>query len=404
MGAIPLEESLNRILEAWKTCGRKKKEEYVPLWEGAGRILAGDLYSPIDQPPFHRSPIDGYAVRAGDTKGASKETPVSLRVIDQVMAGECSEKEITAGTAVRIMTGAPIPKGADSTIRQEDTNCGEDTVELYKNLKPHENICDRGEDYKKGDCLLKKGDKLDWISIGIAAGMGYETIPVYQKPRIALYTTGDEVILPGNTLGPGKIYNSNLYMAGCRLMELGNRPYDIGTAEDSPLEMKNKLKEACETADLVITTGGVSVGKKDIMHDALSLLGAKRLFWKINSKPGSPVIGSVYENTIIISLSGNPFGAAANLELLVRPVIAEMSGDKSLRPQAVTAVMADDFKKASTGRRFIRAILNQGQVTLPRGLHSSGVLGSMKGCNCFIDIEAGNQGLKKGDLVHVLLL
>lgn len=406
MGAITIEESLELFSEAWRAIGRNRESSVVSvsLFQAIGRILAEDLCAPIDQPPFARSPIDGYAVQAADIGDASGEHPVSLQVIDQVLAGEYPTGEVTSGTAVRIMTGAPIPPGADCTIRQEDTDYGEETVRIFKSAAVHDNICDRGEDYKRGTCLLRQGEKLDAIGIGIAASMGYLQIPVYKKPRIALITTGDEVVLPGIPLEPGKIYNSNLYVVGSRLMELGNEPCLIQAVGDSAEEMKAALEAASREAELIITTGGVSVGKKDIMHDALKLLGAERLFWKIDSKPGSPVIGSVFGSTIIISLSGNPFGAIANLELMVRPVVAEISGDDSWKPKRITAVMEDAFKKASPGRRFIRAVCCQGKVTLPQGLHSSGVLGSMKGCNCFIDIEAGNRGLKPGDEVTIILL
>lgn len=404
MDEITLEESVRMLFKAWEFSGRKMGREVLPLFDGIGRILAEDLTAPMDQPPFSRSPIDGYAVRAADTKGASRDNPSVLMVAGQVMAGEYPKMAAAPGTAIRIMTGAPIPSGADCTVRQEDTDYGEDRVCIYREHKIHDNVCDQGEDYREGDCLLKKGEKLDAVSIGIAASMGYDKVPVFEKPKIALFTTGDEVVPPGVQLKPGKIYNSNLYVAGCRLRELANQPVQTGAVKDSPEDMAWRLKEAGTFADLIITTGGVSVGKKDIMHDALRELGAERLFWKINCKPGSPVIGSVFHKTIIISLSGNPFGAIANLELLVRPVLAKMSQDNTLCPRPVQAVMAGEYKKASPGRRFLRAVYENGRVTLPEGLHSSGVLGSMKGCNCFIDIEAGSRGLKKGDQVRAVLL
>lgn len=406
MGAITIEASLELFAEAWRTCRKETRmgTESVPLFQAIGRILAEDLAAPMDQPPFDRSPIDGYAVRSADIRGASQDHPVSLQVVGQVLAGEYPTFGVKPGTAVRIMTGAPIPTGADCTIRQEDTDYGEETVRIGKPAAVHENICDQGEDFKQGTCLLYEGEKLDAVRIGIAASMGYAHIPVYRKPKIALITTGDEVVLPGTPLEPGKIYNSNLYVVGCRLRELGNEPYLIRAVKDSAKEMRDAMELACQEADVIITTGGVSVGKKDILHDALTLLGARRLFWKIDSKPGSPVIGSVYGQTLIVSLSGNPFGALANLELLVRPVIAHISGDESWRPKHAMAVMTEPFEKASPGRRFVRACCCQGSVSLPQGLHASGVLGSMKGCNCFIDIEAGNQGLKPGDEVNIILL
>lgn len=404
MSAVTIEEAQRQLLEAAEERMAWMGIEKVPLFDGLGRMLADDLVSPIDQPPFPRSPIDGYALRAADLSEASLEHPARLTVVGQVMAGEVAEARVLPGTAVRIMTGAPIPEGADCTIRQEDTDCGEEEVRVYRPVKAHDNICDQGEDFKTGDCLLKEGRKLDAVCLGIAAGMGYAFLPVYRKPKVALLTTGDEVVMPGEALGPGKIYNSNLFVIGGRLKELGIQPVLMKAVKDSPEEMKKELEEAVACADLVVTTGGVSVGKKDIMHDALNLLGAKRLFWRIACKPGSPVIGSVYQGRVIVSLSGNPFGAVANLELLVRPLLAKLGRDEGLVPILSEGIMESCFKKASPRRRFIRAVYEEGKVRLPEGLHSSGVLGSMIGCNCFIDIEAGNPGLMPGDRVKTVLL
>lgn len=380
------------------------KIQQCSLQDALGRIAAKDIYAPVSQPPFDRSPLDGYALRAYDSKGASREYPVTLMVIDEVMAGAVSEEEVRQGTAIRIMTGAPIPKGATCVIRQEDTNYGETQVQIYKELEDHNNICDTGEDFHKGQCLIRGGTKLDAVSIGVLASSGISQICVYNQIKMALITTGDEVMEPGLFLENGKIYNSNKYLLNARLEELGMKQVYLETVKDCVKDMVISIEKCIEDVDLIVTTGAVSVGKKDIMHEVLEVIEAKPLFWKVEAKPGTPILASVYKDKLLINLSGNPFAAIVNLELMVRPVLAKLSRDQQYMPLKKQGVMACDFRKASPMRRFVRAFYEDGQITLPKGRHVAGVLGSMKGCNCLIDIPAGNEGLEMGDRVCVLIL
>ena len=227
-------------------------------------------------------------------------------------------------------------------------------------------------------------------------------MPVYRQPRIVLLTTGDEVVEPGIPLPEGKIYNSNMTMLSARLRELGIESFHMEAVKDDPTVMSEKLKEAAKAADMIITTGGVSVGKKDIMHESLRLMGAERIFWRVKMKPGMPTLFSAYKKTSditatdhcasereipIISLSGNPFGVAVSIELLIRPALEKMMQDPSIGLKEVNGIMADNFEKGIKGRRFIRAYLENGKFHLPNGLHSNGVLSSMAGCNCLIDTK-----------------
>ena len=252
--------------------------------------------------------------------------------------------------------------------------------------------------------MIEKGTKLGYVEQAILASMGCAKVPVYKMPRIALLTTGDEVTTPGSELLPGKIYNSNQTMIAARMNEFGIRPVIIETIKDDPDVMAERLKEIAPDVDVVITTGGVSVGKKDIMHGALPKIGAERIFWRVMLKPGTPTIFSVYKGLPIISLSGNPFGAMANFELLVRPMLAKMMQDPSILPIRLQSKMADPFPKASRGRRFIRGIWKEGRVYMPDGLHSSGVLSSLQGCNCMVDIKPGTDKLSEGDEVEIVLI
>lgn len=378
--------------------------EEVELRCAIGRILAEDIVAIQPQPPFDRSPLDGYALRSVDTAGASKETPVTLQVIDRVMAGSVAKKGVTAGTAVRIMTGAPIPAGADCVIRQEDTDYGEEQVAVYTPLGKHENYCFCGEDYPAGAHLMDKGEKLDAVDIGILAGAGIASVKVCRKVRVALITSGDELIAPGMAGRPGKIYNSNHYLLRGRLTELGFEPVLCAHVGDEAEETASRIRAAAREADLIITTGGVSVGQRDVMHEVVSLLGGDRLFWRIAAKPGSPVLAYTFGGTPVIALSGNPFGAFATFELLVRPALAKLSGDKTLVMERVTATVAGDFPKGTRGRRFLRAGYRHGTVEIPQQGHASGMLSALKHCNCLVDIQGPNEGVHTGDTVAVWLL
>lgn len=398
---ITLQQAVDVVLNH---CVTIKESEEVELWEARGRVLARDIVADMNQPPFDRSPLDGYAVRGEDIENATKLCPVILKVIDEVMAGHRSNVVVGEKEAVRIMTGAPIPEGANCIIKQEDTDYGMENVSIYKSVKPFENYCYQGEDYKIGQKLIQAGSSLGSIEIGTLASLGRTKVGVKCLPRVGVMTTGDEIILPGRKLSEGKIYDSNLYTVATRLMELGIKPICQMEVGDNPETVAESIKQLAKTADLIITTGGVSVGKKDIMHDVIELLQAKKLFWKVQLKPGSPMICAVYENTLMICLSGNPFGVVANMELLVRPALAKLTGDESLVPKRVRAVLEGDFIKSSNVTRYVKAVYREGRVSFVTSLHSSGILSSMIGCNCLVEVLPNNAPIQKGEEVWVILL
>lgn len=399
---ILLEEALCCIEEHTKRIQRTRE---VLVEEAGGYLLAEDVYAEIDNPPFPRSPVDGYAVRAEDIQGAVRGNPARLKVAGCIYAGEDGESlTIKTGEAFRIMTGAPFPKGADTAVKQEDTDYGEGLVEIYQSQRAFDNYCFAGEDYQKGSLLLSKGTRITFAEQGILSGLGKTKVLVYDKPVIRLFTTGDELCPPGTPLKPGKIYDSNGMMVSSRLRELGVPPKSVAHAMDSEQGLAEVLKQAAKDADLIVTTGGVSVGKKDILHGALELMGAEKLFWRVKLQPGTPTIFSIYQNTLILSLSGNPFGAMANTELLLRPILEILTGDPAFAMKKRKGTMGEAFGKKSKVRRFVRAICQNGNVTLPSGIFSSGAIGTLRGCNCLLDIPAGNAGLEKGQEVSVWML
>jgi molybdopterin molybdotransferase len=401
MEALSLEEARKILLSHVE---KREATEEVSLWEAKGRVLSEDVVAPRSQPPFPRSPLDGYAVRSQDLQGADRQTPVQLTVVDEVMAGYVASGEVIKNTAVRIMTGAPIPKGADCVVRQEDTDYGEEKVLVYQSLRPFENYCFEGEDYKAGDCLLKQGVRLGAVEIGVLASLGLRTVAVYQRVKTALLTTGDEIVLPEEKLAPGKIYDSNLYMLGSELLSWGMELTCKKRVGDEAQKVADAIEKAATNADIIITTGGVSVGKKDILHEVIKKLECEKLFWRIAIKPGMPTLCAKYKGKLLICLSGNPYGAFVNLELLVRPVLAKLSGRKDLELTHCPAVLKNAFPKKSGVTRFIRGYYEDGWAMVADGSNDSGILSSMCGCNCLIEAKAGSDGLYKGDRVCVILL
>lgn len=381
-----------------------EQTERVPLADALGRVLAEDVTAERDQPPFPRSPLDGYAVRAADVAGASKENPAVLHVIGRIYAGYVFDGIVGEGQAVRLMTGAPIPEGTDAIIRQEDTFAENDTVQIYVSSEPYQNYCFQGEDYKAGTVLLPKDSRLDAGKITVLSSLGKTEAVVYRKPSVAVISTGDEVLVPGQPWSPGKIYDSNRAYICARLTEAGNPPVISMHAADEARKVADEIRKAAQQADFVITTGGVSVGEKDILHDVVKLLDAEQLFWKVRIKPGSPTLAFVCEGTLVLCLSGNPFGAIANFELLARPVLAALTGQKDWLLPVENAVLQNDFRKPAGARRFLRGCLENGKVYINGKMQSSGAIASMVECNCLVEIRPDMAGAMAGETVQVYRL
>ena len=401
--------TLERAVELITGSVRPLGPERIPARSGLGRVLAEDVRSPIDQPPFPRSPLDGYALRAADTAGAGRDRPAVLEVVDTLYAGDWREEAVGPGQAVRIMTGAPIPPGCDCVVRQEDTDLGEKQAAVYCALQPWENYCFQGEDYRAGDVLIPAGTYLGGAAMGVLASAGLYLdevqIAVRRTPRVALLCTGDELVVGAvKPLPRGKIYSSNQVFLHTRLRELG---IEVVTSpvqwRDDPETIAEAVRTVAAGADAVITTGGVSVGAKDIFHQVFPLLGVDPLFWRVMLKPGTPAMYGLYRGTPVLSLSGNPFAAAATFELLGRPLLAALAGRPELLPLRTRAELATGFPKGAGVRRFVRGIFRDGRVELPGG-HSSGELRSTLGTNCLVELEAGRGPVQAGETVTVHLM
>ncbi|MCL1828965.1 MAG: molybdopterin molybdotransferase MoeA [Oscillospiraceae bacterium] len=397
--SVTLEKAQELTLAHAKATGAEK----VALREALGRVLFEDLIPDKDQPPFPRSPLDGYALSAEDTKGASRANPVALKVTGSVFAGDRADISVKPGSAVRVMTGGMLPDGVDCVIRQEDTDGGEETVLIYERLRPFDNYCFRGDDFKAGELLIPRGTRLDAAAVSVAAAAGAFELAVFKRPRVAVISTGDELLEPGTPLPAGKIYDSNMFYLTSRLRETGAHITAELIAPDNFEKISSALSDLAGKTDLIITTGGVSVGKKDLLPAVTSALGARLVFSGVSMKPGSPTLFTCIADTPVLSLSGNPFACSACFELLARGLLAKLSGNTETQLLTAESKLLSDFPKKSTGRRLIRGKYTPEGVLLPEG-HSSGQMRSMMGCNCFVDIPAGTGKLHAGDPVRVILL
>ena len=402
---IALEEALEILNKNTKAL----KSEVVSIKDSLKRVLYGDVKSKINNPPFNKSVFDGYAFKSEDSKGTSKENPIELKIVDEIFAGMWPEIEIKSGEAIRIMTGAPIPAGADCVLKQEETERQGDLVKIFKEMKSNENISFMGEDIKIGETLIKKGKRLDYADLGIMASSGISEVLVYKKPRVSIISTGDEVCDINSTLKPGKIYDSNLYSLSARIEELGYNVLSMEHVGDNILKIGEAIEKAFEKSDIVFTTGGASVGEKDLMQKVSESIGFERLFWKIKIKPGSAVVCSKKEEKILISLSGNPNAALTTFELLGKSVLKKLEGEEeNINIKREKGVLMDSFNKKSPQRRFLRGNVIYDEkgtkVYITQIKSGNGILSSLLNANCLIEIEKGNEGLNRGEVVNIIKL
>ncbi|MEY8254870.1 molybdopterin molybdotransferase MoeA [Clostridium perfringens] len=402
---IALEEALEILNKNTKAL----KSEVVSIKDSLKRVLYGDVKSKINNPPFNKSVFDGYAFKSEDSKGTSKENPIELKIVDEIFAGMWPEIEIKHGEAIRIMTGAPIPMGADCVLKQEETERHGDLVKIFKEMKSYENISFMGEDIKIGETLIKKGKRLDYADLGIMASSGISEVLVYKKPRVSIISTGDEVCDINSTLKPGKIYDSNLYSLSARIEELGYNVLSMEHVGDNILKIGEAIEKAFEKSDIVFTTGGASVGEKDLMQKVSESIGFEKLFWKIKIKPGSAVVCSKKEEKILISLSGNPNAALTTFELLGKSVLKKLEGEEeNINIKREKGVLMDSFNKKSPQRRFLRGNViydeKGAKVYITQIKSGNGILSSLLNANCLIEIEKGNEGLNRGEVVNIIKL
>lgn len=399
-------EALRRVLDAAAELPASCAET-VSLDDACGRIAARALRARMDQPPFDRSPLDGYALHSADTAGASREHPVTLPVVMKLYAGDAPAAALPAGCAARIMTGAPLPEGADCVLMQELTDSGETSVQLYAALKPQQNVVFRGEDIAAGAVIAPAGTVLTPAHLGVLAGQGYAEVPVYRPLTVGVLATGSELLAPGEAWAPGKIYDANGIQNAARLRQLGFAVRRRHCSDD-PAEIARQMQQLLACCDAVITSGGVSVGQKDYLPAVLEQLDAEMILQGVAQKPGSPMLAARVGGKLVFCLSGNPFAAAATLEQYALPALLRAAGRRETDciPPRTRCTLATGFSKASKGNRYLRAKMLGGTAVIPgegnAEVHSSGSLSAMIGCNCLVELPAGSSSVTPGEEVEVL--
>jgi len=414
---ISVEEALEKVLSYVEVLEPERK----PVLDCLGQVLAEDVYSDIDIPPLDNSAMDGYALRAKDTRGASESSPRYLVVVGEVAAGSISSQEVRPGTAIRIMTGAPLPEGADAVVRFEDTDevsrksSGGDLsqIGILCQAKKGLNVRGRGEDIAKGDLILKEGKVLRPQEIGVLASLGRSTALVIRRPIVAILATGDELVGVDQPLAPGKIHDSNTYTIAAEVSRYGGIPKILGIGRDSVRSLTEKIDEGLD-ADMLITSGGVSKGDYDIVKDVLAEHGEVG-FWTVCMKPGKPLAFGVIKNVEggrkgrvpHLGLPGNPVSSMITFEQFARPAILKMMGKKILAKPAIRAIIEDDVVNTDGRRLFARVIVTRrgGQYhASPTGPQGSGILTSMARANGLAVIPENSKGVKAGDVVEVQML
>lgn len=404
---IPVEEAVKKVHQFQK----HGQVEWVPLKNSLGRWIAEDILADHDVPAFDRSPYDGFALRAEDTKEASSEHPIEFEVIDHIGAGIVSAKTIGPFQAIRIMTGAKMPKGANVVIMLELTKTfekdGKSMMSLKRPLKKGDNISRQGEETLKGNVMIKKGSKVTPGVTAILATFGYAVVPVVKKPVIGIISTGTELLQVSDAMVDGKIRNSNLSMVYAQVLEAGGEPLDLGGVSDDFDQSYEAVKAALSKVDMLITTGGVSVGDFDFLPAIYEKLGAEVLFNKVAMRPGSvTTVAALSNGQLLYGLSGNPAACFVGFELFVKPIIYKWCLKENPFPVFAEAKLTHDFPKANPFTRFVRASLDfagsQLSVT-PTGLDKSSAVTSIAHADCFIVLPGGTRGFSAGDQVSVLL-
>ncbi len=413
---ISVEEALDRILSYVTLL----EPEDRPILDALGQVVAEDVVSDIDIPPLDNTAMDGYAVRAADTDGATETSPVQLSVIGELAAGYLFDGEVRAGTAVRIMTGAPIPRGADAVVPFEETDepsgrafgsfaKSRDTVAVLKAAADGANVRHAAEDVRRGQPIIAKGAVLHPPQIGVLASLGKATVRVHRRPVVAILSTGDEVIDPGQPLRPGQIYDSNAYSISAMVLANGGIPRRLGIARDTVDALTAKLRDGLD-ADMLVTSAGVSRGDYDIVKDVLAKEGEVD-FWTVRMRPGKPLAFGAFPSgdrrVPHIGLPGNPVSSMVSFELFGRPAIYKMLGRSDWQRRTVRAIAEERIDNTDARRVFARAIVTQrdgryyAALTGPQG---SGILTSMAVANALAIVPEHIPTIAPGDELEAMLL
>ncbi|HEY3285618.1 MAG TPA: gephyrin-like molybdotransferase Glp [Gemmatimonadaceae bacterium] len=386
--------------------------EFVALNDALGRVLAADVRASYTLPACNNSAMDGYAVRAEDLAGANAESPRSFRVVETVAAGQFPTRAIGTGEATRIMTGAPLPMGADSVLRVEDSDGGLEVVRALHDRDCGKNVRPRGEDFREGDVVLGAGEPVGAAQIGVLASLGMAQVPVHRAPRVAILGSGDELVDLDQferVVAGERIIASNSYTLQALVTMAGGVPVPLGNALDTPESMRDIFQRAVAAKpDLIISSAGISVGEFDYTRDALGWLGADLKFWKVRMRPGAPIGFGTIAGIPWIGLPGNPVSVMVTFELFARPAIQRMLGNKRLFRRPVPVTLEEPVKIGAKLTHFLRAIVTTqptgaltARLTGPQG---SGILTSMARANALLVVTEDRPSVAAGETLSALLL
>ncbi|MEN8240306.1 MAG: gephyrin-like molybdotransferase Glp [Chloroflexota bacterium] len=385
------------------------QSEMIKFSDALGRVLSADIYAEQDSPGFSHSAMDGIAVRSADISTAGKGKPVPLKIVGKIAAGDHPGNRVGSGEGVLIMTGAMVPPGADAVVRVEDTDLDfskealPSEAQVVHPVSPGENIRIQGENYNKGSLILNAGEALLPQDVGMLAMLGKETVSVYRQPRVGIFSSGDELIEPGNPLSEGQIWNSNSHMLSALVKSCGSQVVDLGIVADTELDILSAFEQLIEAkVDLIITSGGVSMGVHDYVRKVIEKHG-KLDFWKVNMRPGKPLAFGKYKGTQFVGLPGNPVSSFVAYTIFVCPAIMRLAGKREENERIEKAVIETDF--FSDGRESYlpgtwKVKGKQLRVTLT-GNQSSGNLYALVQSNCLIKIPAGVQLLRRDSIVDI---
>jgi molybdopterin molybdotransferase len=410
-GALPVSDPLAPADAARRILAEVSRQPSlrIPLDDALGSVLAEDVVSPLDIPAWANSAMDGYATSGNDVRGATADRPVRLRVVEQLPAGSFPTRRLGEGECARIFTGAPVPEGADTVIRQEDTDGGRDLVTIVSDRDAGANVRPAGEDIARGATVVRQGVQLEAGQLGVLASMAVAHPLVYRRPRVAILGGGDEladVDQPEEILSGRKVASSNTHALIALVRRAGGEPANLGLARDTPESLREHLRRALD-CDLLVTTGGVSVGEHDFVREVLAEMGARQRFWRLRMRPGAPVGFGLLGSIPWIGLPGNPVSTMVTFELFVRPAIRKMSGHSLPFRRSITVKLAEPVSVRPKLQHFLRAVVCDGpdgpsaRLTGPQG---SGILTSMALANALLVVPEGQFETPEGAMLQALRL
>jgi molybdopterin molybdotransferase len=400
MALMPVDEALRRVLDGASAL----PAEYIAVADTHGRVLTENLSARRTQPPDAMSAMDGYAVRAADVANA----PVTLKLIGEAAAGRVFERTLAAGEAVRIFTGGVVPPGADTIVIQENTRRDGDAVEVLQAEKAGRHIRSAGLDFRQGDLRLRSGKRMTARDLALAAAMNHAAVPVHRRPRIAIIATGDELLLPGNEPAPGQIILSNGPALAAIARREGAQALDLGIVPDQVDATVAAIRRArAWGADVLVTTGGASVGDYDLVQEALAAEGMNLAFWKVALRPGKPLMSGVLGNLRVLGLPGNPVSALVCAELFLVPLIRTLGGQHDVLPKLTAAVLGRDLAANDERRDYMRSRLSRENGKLiadPVPIQDSSMMSALALSDCLLVRAPHAPAAKAGDACEILLL